>query len=229
MAADRSAATRRALEEVARSMRGALGSLRAATETLGGYPELDPERRARLLVVVAEEAVRLDQQVRRVESLAAGSHEPAERRRTAVATLLDGLLREATGAGLECEVEASAGEPSDDVRLEADLDALLHAARGFFGDLRRVLAVTRCTVRARVVDRHLLVDLGWRPDPGDLPRVFEWQGGALAAGAEPGAGGGLREVAREHDGEAWFNLDRDGSAAHVRILLPLAVAAAVPV
>jgi hypothetical protein len=227
MTADRPATGRRELEDVARSMRGALGSLRAATETLGAYPDLDPERRSRLLAVVAEEAARIDHQVRRMESLAAGTREPAERRRTAVATLLDGLLREATGAGLDCDVETAAGAPPDDARLEADLEALLRAARGFFADLRRAMAVTRCTVRARVVDRHLLVDLGWSPDPGDLPRVFEWQGGALGAG--PGADGGLREVAREHDGEAWFNLDRDGSAAHVRILLPLAVAAAVPV
>jgi hypothetical protein len=90
------------------------------------------------------------------------------------------------------------------------------------------MAVTRCSARARVVEGHLLVDLGWHPDPGDLPRVFEWQGAALDADAGTGGDGGLREIARDHDGEAWFNLDRDGSAAHVRILLPLAAAEPVP-
>ena len=77
-------------------------------------------------------------------------------------------------------------------------------------------------------DRHLLLDLGWNPDPADLPRLLEWPGAALdapAAGAAGGSGGalrGLRPLARGHDGEAWFILERDGSAAHVKVLLPLA-------
>ena len=51
-----------------------------------------------------------------------------------------------------------------------------------------------------------------------------------AAAGDPAAPGvvypGLRRVARDRDGEAWFNVDRDGAAAHVRILLPLALAPA---
>ena len=43
---------------------------------------------------------------------------------------------------------------------------------------------------------------------------------ALGDGASDADSGRLRAVVRQHDGEAWFALDRDGATARIRILLP---------
>ncbi|MCB1053999.1 MAG: hypothetical protein KDD11_00625, partial [Acidobacteria bacterium] len=58
----------------------------------------------------------------------------------------------------------------------------------------------------------------------DAARLQDWQGQALE---DEESGPSLRTAARDHGGEAWFDLDRspgaDGRRAHVRVLLPLAV------
>jgi DNA polymerase-3 subunit epsilon len=217
------------LEEVARTMRGAIAGLRAAAETLESFPDLDGEPRARLTAVVAQESERLGELVRRLEALALTATLAAGRAPGATTTTVGELVAKLAAAaeqlGFERVAEPVVGAALAGAVLEVPGEEVVAAAATLLAELRREMAVSRLRLGVRRVDRHLLLDLGWNPDPADLPRLLEWPGAALdapAAGARGGALRGLRPLARGHDGEAWFILDRDGSAAHVKVLLPLA-------
>ncbi len=222
---DAAGATRRT-HELLHGMRRAIGSLRAATETMQGYPEAEPAVRARLLGVVAEETDRLHEQVRALEQ-ELGRSTPAEQSRRSVvpAAEVTGRLRAAlVASGLDCE----SGAPGADAeaRVRVDLEALAQATETFFTALRRQTPVGACSLRQSLRESHLLLDVGWAPGAADVPHLLAWQGGALAGGGAGDDAGLLRSVARAHDGEAWFALERDGLAAHVRLLLPTVADAA---
>lgn len=221
----------RELEELARSMRGAIGSLRAAAETLEKFPALDGVPRARLLAVVSQESERLGELAIRVERLAHRAvAEPADGTPTTID--VDELVARIGAAADELGYEV-ASRPADSsaappLRLDLPATEVIGAVVAFLALLRREMAVVQLHLGTRRVDRHLLLDLGWSPDPAEVTRLLDWQGEALDAPPEDAAGRplapqGLRPMARAHDGEAWFNLDRDGTAAHVKVLLPIAV------
>jgi DNA polymerase-3 subunit epsilon len=220
------AAQRHELEDVARTMRGSLGSLRAAAETLERYPGMDAPRRARLLAAVSEESRRLSELVERLEKLAARARPPAPA--TAELTLgelLAALERSGRQLGMTIETaQATSPEVPPATVFALPADTLSAAFVAFLGALRRDLAVAACRLAARPAGRLVLLDLDWTPDPGELPPLLDWQSWALDAGAPDARPPvpGLRSLAREHEGEVWFNLDRDGGRAHVRVLLPLA-------
>ncbi len=231
-----------ALESLARAMRGSVGSLRAAAETLEAFPAMGEVRRRRLLTVVAEEAERLGRLAEQLEQLASGSGPRGSGAGESESVRVDELVAAVGGTARELGIEVEVAEPAAGLReanepsvpVEVTLKPLLVAVSAFLGELRRELAVHRIRLRTEAVGDHLLLDVAWAPEPGDLGRLVDWQAGmldeVLAGGGDPGAPAivypGLRRVAREHRGEAWFNLDRDGGAAHLRVLLPLAMAAA---
>ena len=208
--------------EVLRGMRRAIASLRAASETLQGYPNAEPAVRERLLAVVADESTRLNEQLQELEhALAiAARAEPGRRARVPADALAHALAEALAGSGLECNEITDVA--SNTTTLQIDLDAIAGSAGAFFTALRRQSPVGSCTLHRALHERHLLLDVSWSPAAADIPRLLAWQGEALGAGAPDAESGQLRAVVREHDGEAWFALDRDGTTARIRILLPCA-------
>jgi len=206
-----------------RRLRGSLASLRAAAETLQSFPGMDETKRLRLLDVVVEEAEQLGEHLETIDRLAASTQSSDEERRPlGLEDLLSALHQTIEASGLECELAL----PTADFEIEVLLTAIERAIAGFATRLHRDLAVRRCRLSAVSEELHVLIDLAWRPAVEDRARLHEWQGAALEAseGASGGAGagaaaGGLRTVARAHDGEVWFLLDRDGEWAHLRLLL----------
>ncbi|MCB9378939.1 MAG: hypothetical protein H6511_09290 [Holophagales bacterium] len=223
-----SRAARRSLEMLARAMRGAIGNLRAAAETLELYPGATPERRARLFAVLAEESNRLAGQIETLERLAAG--EPGDAlppEPSTLSRLLAGLATAAHAAGLATETDEVDPPEASDTPIAADLEPLIEAASGLLAEIRSDLAVASCRLSARATEGQILVDISWRPPAEGTERLLDWHSEALEIGGHQDGfarRNGLRGAARELEGEAWFNLDRDGGAARVRILLPGAAA-----
>lgn len=205
------------VEELARRMRGALGSLRAASEALERFPAMGVDDRRRLQGIVVDEASRLAALVDRLESLAAPH---GDRRRVPARELLAEIRDAIAQRGLEVE-SAEAEKSALAVELLVDRSALVAAYRGFAAALRKDFAVVDCRLRVERIEGHWMIDWAWQPDPSDLARLPDWQGEALESGSAPS----LRGTARDHGGEAWFDLDREPRPehrrAHVRVLLPL--------
>jgi hypothetical protein len=208
--------------EILREMRSSLASLRAAAETLDGFPQVEPNLRASLLRVVLEESERLGERMHRLESTWRSEHAPAATR-VRLADVLEDLRAGLAALGLRCALEAPAAELVD-AELTLPVGVLRREVEAFFAALRRGSRVGACSLRARREDHHVRLDLGWSPEPDDLGWLLSWQGEALGAGPPGMPAGGLRAVARALDGAAWLTLDRDGGSACVRLLLPRAAA-----
>lgn len=206
---------------LARHMRGSLASLRAAAEALERFPGMDSDQRQRLHTIVADESARLGELVGRLEALERRTGQ-GDRWRIDASALVDRIRDALAQPGLEVEwmADSEAGPPS--LALELDHDTMALAFRGFAAALRKDFAVVHCWLRAEEVDQHLLVDCAWRADASEAARLQDWQGEALEIGRDAPA---LRPTARDHGGEAWFDLDRspepDSRRAHVRVLLPV--------
>jgi signal transduction histidine kinase len=211
------------LEELTQRMRGSLASLRAAGEALERFPGMEAEQRRRLHDVVADESSRLGELVDALERMATGTAH-GDHRPTRADDLLQWIQDAIARSGIAAEVDAD-GHLSSELeaaRLEIHRETLTAAFHAFATSLRKDFAVVRCRLGTTEIDHHWLLDWSWLPDPLETGRLQDWQGAALETGDE---GPALRAVARDHGGEAWFDLDRNadngGRRAHVRVLLPL--------
>lgn len=214
----------RAIDRLARRMRGSLASLRAASEALERFPGMEAEQRRRMHAVVCEEADRLAGLIDALEKRATGANRQG-REPVSAAELLTQVASAIAQPGLQV-AEADAGAVGGE-ELTIDLEIVSTAFRALAAALRKDFAVTRCHLGAAEADGHLLIDWAWHADPTDSSRLQDWQGQALEIARN---GPALRPTARRHGGEAWFALDRDsgpeGPQAHVRLLLPLGIGSA---
>jgi hypothetical protein len=203
-----------AIEELAGDLRGGLASLRVAAETLGFYPQMPATQRERLLGVVDAESRRILLLIERMAAAARVHPKPGAQTPIAASRLVEAMAREAATRGLRVTQDIES-----DAELEVDAATLVASCGQILGLLQRDFAVAAVELRLRLGAGHAQLDLRWRPEAADLAALPAWQGEALDYAAQAPS---LRTVVRAGDGEVWFNLEREGLAAHLRLLLVLA-------
>lgn len=203
-------------EPLVRELRGSLASLRAAAEALAllAPPEEDAAARDLRSVVLAE-GVRLTGLVDRLGTAVLPGENQVRGRRP-LKELIAELARSA-GATLDLVIETEAGPAPPEVRL-SDGSALVATLLDTLGRLRRDFAVCRITLRSRLHQDLVALDLFWPASEPELWRLRESSSELLAAGAhgEPP----LREVVQALGGEVWLTVDRAAASAGLRLLLP---------
>lgn len=188
-------------------LRGRLASLRTALETLEMYPDQDPQRAGQLRAIVREELGALG-------GLLDGGGRPASvPPRPADARGLVAALNRAAPGKLEIS------PPESGLVLAVDTAELAAAVGGVVSNLSRGFGVEKVEARLHREQDFLHLDLAWSHEGLDLDALCAWQSEAILA-PTPHGGPGLKESARRHGGEAWFNLDRTRSRAYFRVLLP---------
>jgi hypothetical protein len=210
-------------EPLVRELRGSLASLRAASEALAllAPPEEDAEARDLRSVVLAE-GVRLTGLVDRLGTAVLPGESTARGRRP-LKELIAELVRTAA-ASLDLMIDVGAAPP--EVRL-SDGSALVATLLATLGRLRRDFAVCRVTLRARLHQDLVALDLLWPASEPELWRLREANAELLEAGGIGGGGGRggrgerpLREVIQAMGGEVWLTVDRAAASAGLRLLLP---------
>jgi len=201
-----------------RLVRSSLANLRAAAETLDAFPELEVVRRSRLLRVLVDESQRLSHAVVALEAelRSRGGHPRLATVEETLAATTDALA----AAGVAVESAAEPGTRADAV-VSTPLPELTAGIGELVRGLRRELGVATLRLSHGELESFLRLDLAWPLGEGEELRATAWVPDAIAGTGTGGAGSGLRALLREHGGEVWFTLERDGSAAHVRLLLPL--------
>jgi DNA polymerase III subunit epsilon len=204
-------------------VRAKVGNIRAAIETLEAYPGADAARTAQLRAVILDEAGALSRALEEAdEALAAAGDRRRRLEGVAASELLVWLARRLSERpGVTIEVDA----PAAAVRVAADQPALAEALGRVLERLGDDFGVRGATLRLRAEEGFATLDLVWSTAGTDVETVFAWQSGATAREDDP-MGAALRQVARRHRGESWFNLDRGVERAYLRLLLPLAAAGA---
>jgi len=201
-------------EPLVRELRGSLASLRAASEALAllAPPEEGAEAKDLRSVVLAE-GVRLTGLIDRLGTAVLPGESTARGRRPLKELIAE--LARAAGAHLDLTVEVAAAPP--DVRL-SDGTALVAALLATLGRLRRDFAVCHVTLRSRLHQDLVALDLFWPASEPELWRLRESNAELLAAagrGEQP-----LREVVQAMGGEVWLTVDRAAASAGLRLLLP---------
>jgi hypothetical protein len=204
-------------EPLVRELRGSLASLRAASEALAllAPPEEDTEAKDLRSVVLAE-GVRLTGLVDRLGTAVLPGETTARGRRP-LKELIAELVRTAA-ASLDLTIETETGAAPPEVRL-SDGSALVATLLATLGRLRRDFAVCRVTLRARLHQDLVALDLLWPASEPELWRLRGSNAELLDAGGGRG-GRPLREVIQAMGGEVWLTVDRAAASAGLRLLLP---------
>ena len=224
----REAQRRSLLQTFAARIRAPAANMRAAAENLAAYPEIEGERRAQFIQIVAAESRALST----VINDALREHADALK---AAMTLEDmraedllefARLRVESELGVAVEVEAAAGE----IWLRADSYALVQAMLHLATRLREDHGVGLLVLRAQSAKEFAEIDLEWSGAIVSTESLPLWESEPMESGAERSPLT-VRDVLEQHGGEIWYQ--RAGVAGartgSFRFLLPLGTpGAAVP-
>ncbi len=203
-----------ALRALTEGSRAALANIRAAIETLAGYPDMPTEQRERFVGVIAQE----------VQAASERLEENAARHAQTLRAL--SVLEEMRGADLiaaaqrtiesRLAVAVQADPIAPALWVRADSFAIVRALAWLAERLHTEFGAAQLNLRLTQTERLAQLDLVWPQTSARQPALHAWQQ-ALQSNAESSP---LHEVAERHGGEAWFA--GDDSAAYWRLLLPLA-------
>ena len=208
-----------ALQTLTEGSRASLANIRAAVETLAGYPDMQPGERERFVGVIAEEVHGLSEQLEQN----AAQHADALKTRWVLEEMRGVDLVAAAQSTIETRVGAavSADEIAPTLWVKADSFTLIRALAWLAAWLHAEFDVTGLRLRLTQAERLAQLDLVWPGTAVPLEALQAWENQPMKFGAESSPVS-LHDVAERHGGEAWFARDDVSVATYCRFLLPLA-------
>ena len=208
-----------ALQTLTEGSRAALANIRAAVETLAGYPDMQAGERERFVGVIAEEVRDLSEQLERN----AAQHADALKTRWVLEEMRAVDLVGAAQATIEARVGtvASIDPVAPTLWVRADSFTLIRALAWLAARLHAEFGVAALTLRLVQAERLAQLDLVWPGTAAPLEALQTWEDQPMKFGAES-TPVSLHDVAERHGGEAWFARDDTGTGSYCRILLPIA-------
>lgn len=209
-------------------MRRPLANLRAAVETLGGFPDMAAADRQRFDLVVAAESKALGA---RLEEVSAGYRELIAGY-WPMADIYSADLLGCVIQRLRAEPGLSATAVGLPVWLSGDSFSLVLALDALTRHVHRFARDAAIDLECLVGDRRIYLQLAWTGPPVPSAELDTWLGEKLAgalAGAPAGALGGmtLRDVLDRHRSEIWSQTTGSEPGGTDRAVLRLPVAAAL--
>lgn len=206
------------LQEFTEATRASLGSIRAAIETVVGYPEMDATERQQFIGIVRDESQRLGSQVEEwaAESAAFAADWP-------FSDISAGDLVSVVAAAVERAgaVTVSTRPPGESLWVRADSHALARSVVHLVERLGGTVGAEAVTLAVERVGGHAQLQLAWTGRTASPEEIQTWLDEPLTGGAAPN----VREVVVRHGGEVWAG-GTTGDTPHVKLLLPLSEAAA---
>ena len=199
--------------------RRASANIRAAVETMLGYPDMDSPTKSRFMEVIREEVAGLSAKLEGVSKEHSASVENA--------WLLEDMLGADLVSAAAKEIESSLGLPArlDAVDaalwLKVDSHALVQCLTSLARRLRRELGALELRLVLQASGRLAQLGLLWsggRATAGDLT-TWETDPVETAAGRLSFT---LRDVVERHGGDLLHEVDRASGGGAFRLLLPLA-------
>ncbi|MGE5466558.1 MAG: exonuclease domain-containing protein [Ignavibacteria bacterium] len=210
------------LQQLTDGSRAALGSVRAAVETLLDNPDMEPEMRERFLGVVGEETTRMSQ---RLEEATSGFAAALKTRWPLEDVLGIDLL-----AAARRRIEDRVGLPiktedlDDSLWIRADSFSLIQAITFLAARLKEHYDIRELRFRLSAEGAMAFVDLIWSGVPVSTETYYSWELEPMNVAGESSPLT-LRDVSERHGGEIWFQRDKAAHRAFFRLVLPVAEAA----
>jgi DNA polymerase-3 subunit epsilon len=202
------------LQSLVESSRGAVGTIRAAAETLLSYRDMDAARQIRFLEAIAQEATGM---ASRLEVSAASGGAPGGE------WLLEDMLGADLVAAARTRLHASLGlrvatEADPSLWLRVDSYSLLLALGALARRLRDEHGVRELRLRLEAAGKFAHLDLSWSGATLPPDALSRWQA-QLVAGRDA-APFTVQDVVARHGGELWHQVERGSPAGFFRLLLP---------
>jgi DNA polymerase-3 subunit epsilon len=216
---DREAQRRSLLQTFAARIRAPAANIRAAAENLAAFPEIEPQRRAQFIGIVAAESAALASTINDALREYADALKAALTLEDMRAADLLEFARARIAALLAVAAEVT--EPGDDVWIRADSYALVQALVHLAGRLREDHGVRRVDLSARVAGRYCEVDLSWSGVIVASEALSLWEAQPMEAGQERSPLS-VRDVLEQHGGEVWYQSEGVGGlrSGRFRFLIP---------
>lgn len=205
------------LQSLIEGIRASLGSIRAAIETIEGYPEMDAAKLGQLRKVIYDESMTLSTRLNQTTA------EHAEDLKA------DWQLEEMLGSDLlwaiqrrfedKLNIATQVDTIEENLWLKVDSYSIVQAMTYIVGQLKADFEVNEVTFNLKQSGRLAALDMTWQGIPAELEKIWGWQNQALILEGE-GTPLTLREVAERHGGEAWCQSDRTSNTTYFRLLLP---------
>ncbi len=206
------------LEQLIRSARASLASIRAAAENLESYPQMGPERQAQFAAIITAEAHRLTAHLERAtrghSDLVRSLWSPEQMRAADLVAIARRRIQEhlglATGTG---EIDESLWVSADSYAMAQALSFVVRRIRDEFdgGDVRFHVTAS---------GRHARIDVQWLEGRSPGAGAAAWETEPLTSGGEASPLT-LREVLGHHRAEAWCENGTGAAGGRFRVLLPL--------
>ena len=193
------------LHQLTEGTRASLGNIRAAVETVQQYPDMDAERRQRLVEVIRDEAQRLSQRLDESLTRDADTLRPQWPLEDMLATDLVFALRRSFEATLGVVTRYTG---TDEVLwLSVDSYSLVQALTHLMGRVASAYDLREVTLELRAERRLVRLSLRWPGAALEPAKLHEWEDEAFATGSA-GHPPTLRAVLERHGSEAWCQTDR---------------------
>jgi DNA polymerase-3 subunit epsilon len=216
------------LQILAARIRAPAANIRAAAENLAAYPEIEPQRRAQFIDIVAAESRTLSGTINDALREYADALKAALRLEDMrVTDLLEFARLRITGAlGVATELD----EVDDELWVCVDSYALVQAMVHLAARLREEHGVRKLELRARTAGRYAEIDLAWSGTIVASDALTHWELQPMEGGAEQSPLA-VRDVLEQHGGEVWVRSEGVGGlrTGCLRFLIPCAERSAVAV
>jgi DNA polymerase-3 subunit epsilon len=195
---DREQQRLRLLHALTSSVRSPAANLRAAAENLASYPDMDAERRARFIGIVAAESAALsrsiDEALRGYADAVKASLTLSDMRAAELVGVARRRLETLPGLAVESDPVA------DELWLRVDSFAMIQAFTFLSAKLCDEYEVRRIHFAARARESFVELDLGWEGAIVASEALSLWETQPLAEGPLT-----LRDVLERHGAEVWIH------------------------
>lgn len=220
---ERSARRDTLLQSITERVRAAVGSMRAAIETIEQFPQMSNEQLKRFHAIIGDETIGLSGELDSLLQTHAQDFRAQWRLEEMPAVDLLAALQRVYDekSGIQCQIESV----DEALWLKVDSYALVRGVAAAVQQAHTLLGRSTLQLRLQPVERRGALDLVWDAGNIEPERWQAWQAQTLNIPYESAPT--LKEVAEHHGGEVWFKLERQQRQAYIRLLLPLAAGGSV--
>ncbi|MGH8674041.1 MAG: exonuclease domain-containing protein [Burkholderiales bacterium] len=221
---DREAQRRSLLQTFATRIRAPAANIRAAAENLAAYPEMDAQKRAQFVGIVAAESRALADTINEaLREYADALKATLTLEDVRAADLLEFARMRVEGA---LEVSVALAESVEGLWLRVDSYAIVQAMLHLTSRLHEEHGVRVVELRARQSGRFAEIDIGWGGAIVATDALPFWEAQPMESGAERSPLT-VRDVLEQHGGEVWYHRGGVGGTRTgcLRFLLPCGEAA----
>jgi DNA polymerase III subunit epsilon len=216
---ERESQRRSLLQAFAGRIRAPAANIRAAAENLVSFPEIDAQRRAQFIGIVATEsaalAITINDAMREYADALKAALMLEDMRSADLLEFARARIKAVLG------VAAEIAEAGEELWIRADSYALVQAIVHLAARLKEDQGVRKLELHARAAERYCEIDLAWSGAIVAGEALSLWEAQPIEAGAERSPLS-VRDVLEQHGGEVWYQSTGVGGlrGGRFRFLIP---------